>query len=194
MRKTDEAVDQVAQVRTSMFRMWMMGGLLPLLVCGMLTLAVSVAWAKPLNADEHNIERGFQAVLAICSALFLTGFWLDGKWTNSERLARRIWRAAGGEQFSPSRSQLAAQAEIAFRTVSTSASALTLIGAAMAVAAVISAGAGLRMGEAAQILLLGLGYQLFVLSRHPYYDELLTTAARGELVAPEDDANHDARK
>jgi hypothetical protein len=194
MRKTEDIEDRVAKARAGMLRMWLMAGVLPLLVCAMLTLAVSVAWAKPLTADEHDIERGFQAVLAICSALFLIGFWLDGKWTNSERLARRIWRAAGGEQFSPTRSQLAAQSEIAFRTVTQSAHTLTIIGAAMALAAVISAGAGLRMAEAAQVLLLGMAYQLFVLSRHPYYGELLMAAARGELVAPEEDANYDARK
>jgi len=173
-----------------MLRTWFGWGLGPLAASAMLMFAVSAVWASPLNADKHIVERGFQAVLAICAGLFLTGFWLDGKWTHSERIATRIWLAAGGESFTPSRSQLAAQADIAFKSIASSTTALTVIGGAIAVAAVISVWAGLGVGQGAQLVLLGLAYQVFVLSRHPYYEEVLQAAARGELVAAEEDNNH----
>ena len=193
MKRTTDDDSRIEQAKRTMLRTWLMWGLVPLAVSALLMSAVSTVWASPISADEHTIERGFQAVLAICAGLFLAGFWLDGKWTHSERLATRIWLAAGGEEFVPTRSQLAAQAEIAFKTIATSTTALTVIGGAIAVAAVISAWAGLGMGQCAQLVLLGLCYQLFVLSRHPYYNEVLTAAARGELVVPED-AHHHNRK
>ena len=174
-----------------MQRGWLTWGLGPLVASAMLMLMGSAVWASSGEVDEHTLERGFQAVLAVCASLFLTGFWLDGRWTNSERIAGRIWQAAGGERFVPTRAQLAGQADIAFKSITTSATMLTIIGGAIAAAAVISVWAGLGPGEGTQLILLGLAYQVFVLSRHPYYAEVLTAAVRGELVVPEDhgDAN-----
>ena len=176
-------------------RTWLTWGIVPLAVCAMLMLAVSkAAWAVTLEADEHDIERGFQAVLAICAALFLIAFWLDGKWTNSERIAARIWQAAGGEEFTPTSKQLADQADVAFRSIASSATALTAIGGAIAVAAVVSVWAGLSIGQGGQLMLLGLCYQVFVFSRHPYYEELLGAAVEGELVVPEEDDEDNHKK
>jgi hypothetical protein len=189
MRKTQELDPKVEEFRQSAQRTWLMWGLLPLGAACMLLLLVSEAFAATSNVDEHILERGFQAVLAVSACLFLVGFWLDGRWTNSERLAKRVWQAAGGDSFAPSRSQLAAQADIVFRTVSSSSKTLTIIGAAIAVSAVISVWAGLGLGGGIQILIVGLSYQLFLVSRRPYYEELLSAAARGELVVAEDDAN-----
>lgn len=191
MSKAYDGQTRVIQARDKMMRTWLMWGMLPLVASALLTFTISVAWAKPLQGvDVHNIERGFQAVLAICASLFLAGFWLDGKWTNSERIAQRIWKAAGGGQFSPTRAQLAAHSDIAFKTIGSSVNALTFMGAAMAVAAVVAVWAGLGIAEGAQVLLLGLAYQFFVFSRQPYYEEVLEAASRGELVVAEEDANH----
>lgn len=174
-----------------MQRAWLLWGIGPLVVAAGLMLTVSAVWASPSDVDKHIIERGFHGVLAICSALFLTGFWLDGRWTSPERIALAIWRAAGGPEFVPTRRQLAAQAEVAFRTIDTSARMLTFIGGAISVSAVISVWAGLGVGEGAQLLLLGLAYQVFVLSRFPRYEEILTAAEQGELaIVEEDDHNN----
>ena len=183
MKKRDEADTTVSTAMAVILRAWLMGGILPLAACALLTFAVSAVWASPLEADEHNIERGFQAVMAVCAALFLTGFWLDGKWTQSDRIAASIWQAAGGDESVPTRSsQLAVHADVAFRSIRSSASALIGIGGAIAAAAVISAWAGLNLGQGAQLVVLGVCYQLFVFSRFPYYQEVLTAAAHGELV------------
>lgn len=193
MKRTSDADQRVLDVRRQIQRAWFMGGIVPLAVSAMLMLAVSAVWASPTSADEHTVERGFQAVLAVCAGLFLIGFWLDGRWTDSARIASRIRHAAGGDEFTPSRSQLAAQADVALKTVTSSVNALTAIGAAIAAAAVISVWAGLGVGDGVQLILLGLCYQLFVISRHPYYEELVTAAVQGELVTPEADDHNDTK-
>jgi hypothetical protein len=166
-------------------RTWLLGGIVPLLIAAVASLAVSTMAKTNAGIDSHVIERGFQGMLALCAALFLTGFWLDGRWTHSERVALRVHAAAGGNGVQPKRPQLAAQADVATATVEGSHRALVLIGSAIAAAAVISTWAGLGVGGGAQILLVGLAYQLFIYSRQAYYQELLSAAMSGELVAPE---------
>ncbi|MBP8953521.1 MAG: hypothetical protein KBI47_14095 [Armatimonadetes bacterium] len=182
MRRQSQLDERVTEARRQMQRTWLMWGIGPLCIATVLMFTSSAVWASPANVDEHILERGFQAVLAICSALFLTGFWLDGRWTNPDRIAHTIWSATCGGEFVPTRSQLAGHASIAFSTIAGSAKLLTIIGGAIAAAAVISVWAGLRMSDGAQLLLLGLCYQVFVLSRHPRYEEILSAAVRGELV------------
>jgi len=177
--------DHVAEIITGLRRTWFIGGVIPLLVAAVIALLVGMMVQLNTTIDPHNLERGFLAVLAVSAALFLTGFWLDGYWTHSERLARRIHTAVGAEGFSPSRSQLAAKADIAISTVTSSHNALVFIGGAIGIAAIISAAAGLGIAGSIQILLIGFAYQLFILSRQTYYHELLTAALRGELVIPE---------
>jgi len=191
MKRAFSTTSAVAEAKRRMQRVWFTWGVGPLGMAAVLMLIGSEVSASPADVDEHTLERGFQAVFAVCASLFLTGFWLDGRWTNSERIATRIWQAAGGEKFVPTRSQLAANAEIAFRSITTSARMLTAIGGAIAVSAVISVWAGLGIGEGIQLILLGLAYQVFVLSRHPYYSEIMTAAVQGELVVAEEhgDAN-----
>lgn len=194
MSKAPQADTRLAEASRQLKRMWLLWGIVPLVIAAVLVFACSAGWASPSKADEHVVERGFQAMLAICGGLFLIGFWLDGKWTSTDRLAARIWQAAGGAQSAPKRPQLAAQADVAFQTITASAAALSAIGGAIAVAAVISVWAGLNLSQACQILLLGLCYQIFILSRHPYYEEVLTAASEGELALPETDANHRDKK
>ncbi len=185
MKKTPDVDPRVAAMRARTQRLWLMGGIVPLAVATVLMLAVTAVWASPSQADEHTVQRGFQAVLAVCAGLFLTGFWLDGKWTSN--IAARVWRAAGGDEFTPTSSQLAAQADIAVNTITASLRALAIIGAGIAASAVVSVWAGLSIGDGFQLILLGLSYQLFVLSRCAHYDDVVTAAVAGELVAVEDD-------
>ena len=126
--------------------------------------------------------RSFQAVLAVSALLFLIAFWLDGHWTNADKLGTRIWLAAGGARFTPTSTQLASQDALAFQSILTSVKTLTLTGCAIGIAAVIGGLAGLGFAHAAQLLVMAAAYQTFVLSRHPYYTELLQLAADGELV------------
>jgi len=195
MTQSAETDPRAIDTTRALKRTWLTWGLAPLTASALVMFTVGTVWANPIQADEHNIERGFQAVLAVCAALFLAAFWLDGRWTNSEGIARRIWQAAvGGEQIVPDRGRLAERADVAYASIRSSHSAIVAIGNAIAVAAIVSVCAGLSTAQGAQIILLGLGYQLFVLSRHPYYDELLLAASRGELVAPDSDANHNSTR
>jgi len=130
------------------------------------------------------------------AAVFLAGFYLDGHWTDADRVARHIFRAAGGDesrsplswaQSGAHRSALQSNAEIALRSIRASADSITLMGIAIGLTAIVSVLMGLPAMHAIQILLLGLCYQLFVLSRHPYYVELAEAALGGELLPKEDE-------
>ncbi len=194
MNLSDSYQDKCALATQQLRRTWLAWGIAPLTTAALLVFTVGTVWAKPIEADPHNIERGFQAVLAVCAALFLVAFWLDGRWTAKETVGRRLRRAVGGDAVPLSRDQLAAHCDVVFKSIQSSHMALTAIGSAIAVAAVMSVWAGLSVAQGAQIIVLGLGYQLFVVSRHPDYDETLTAAARGLLEAAPDDANdHNAR-
>lgn len=190
MTRKETTDKRVQEAKRSMQRTWLLWGIGPLAAAAILMLAVSAVWASPAQVDEHTLERGFHGVLAICAALFLAALWLDGRWTSSEELAVRIWIAAGGRRFTPSRSQLAAHSDIGFKSIATSAKMLTAIGGAIATAAVISVWAGLSVAQGTQLILLGLAYQVFVFSRHSYYEDVLSAAVHGELVIPEDDSDN----
>lgn len=194
MKRYSDEDPRVTEFQRHARRVWTIWGLAPLGVSTLLVLVVSQAVASPENVDPHILDHGLQAVLAISAGLFLAGFYLDGRWTNSERLARSVFKAAGGDQFVPSRTQLAAQADGVFKAVSSSLTLLVAIGAAIAVSAVISSLAGLGLAGGVQILIVGVAYQLYLLSRFPYYQELLSAAAQGELVVAEADANHPKKR
>jgi hypothetical protein len=163
---------------------WINWGLWPTIGCALLVLVITrgagPGHGRPVN--EEILMRGFQGVLAVSALLFLVAFWLDGHWTNVEKLSTRIWLAAGGARFTPTSSQLAAQDNLAFESILASVKTLTLTGCAIGVAAIIGSLAGLGFAHSAQLIVMAAAYQVFVLSRHPYYAELLQMAADGELI------------
>lgn len=159
-----------------------------------LLLLATAAAASPDRMSERALEIRFQVVLAIGAGLFLIGFSLDSHWTNAQKLARRIARAAGlpdlkaVEELKKRSTRkltesLASQSQVAADSILASTLALTIIGGAIAATAVLAAAAGLGFAYAVMLWLLAAEYQLFVLSRHPYYKELLQAAEAGDLVA-----------
>ena len=181
--KRDPIVEQrITDVTRRMNSDWLTWGLWPTLGCVLLVVAITRGHGPSKAINEEILLRSFQAVLAVSALLFLIAFWLDGHWTNADKLGARIWLAAGGARFTPTSSQLAAQDALAFQSILASVKTLTLTGCAIGIAAVIGALAGLGFGHAAQLLVMAAAYQLFVLSRHPWYTELLQLAADGELI------------
>ena len=177
---------------------WLLWGLLPLAICtaGMFIASAS-SGPGPIEGKQAT-RLAFEIVLSIGGALFLAAFYLDGYWTAAERIARRIYIAAGGdEERQPSswaqsphhRSQLAGQAQIALGSIKASADAVTLMGSAIGISAIVTVLMGLGLGYGAQMLLFGLFYQLFIFSRHPYYERLAEAATRGELLPPDREEN-----
>ena len=90
------------------------------------------------------------------------------------------------------RSQLAAGAELAFASIHRSVSILTAIGLLTGLIALVAVVSGLALAYGLQLLVLAATYQLFVFSRHPYYDEVLEAALDGKLPLPQDHKNNDA--
>ncbi len=190
MKADPEQERKLFHIRRRLRRTWLVWGLGPLGIFLLLMLGVSGVEASTAQDSGPQIERQFMAALAVSALLFFVGFSLDGRWTDAERLARRIYEAAGGASFTPSRSQLAARADTVFSSIAISVNALTAIGLLMGLIAVLAAVAGLQLVYGLQLLVLAAIYQLFIFSRHPYYDEVLQAAACGELTVSSDEDNH----
>ncbi|MGD9498444.1 MAG: hypothetical protein AB7Y46_19275 [Armatimonadota bacterium] len=168
---------------------------MPLCLCAIVTMTVAVWGPTAVIEGKQQVRLAFEIVLGCAAAVFLAGFYIDGHWTDADRLGRKIIRAAGGDENSPAgwarfgsnRNALRQNAEVALASIRASADALTLMGAAIGLIAIVTAAMGLPTVHAVQILLLGLAYQLFVVSRHPYYIQLAEAALAGELLPKEDE-------
>ncbi len=188
---------ELDELRQHLLTRWVLWGLVPLVICLAGTL-VAYATSGPGPIEGKQAERlAFEIVLGIGAALFLTAFYVDGHWTAAERIAKRIYLAAGGDpdrqpsswaQSARHRAQLQEQAHIAYRTIKASADAITLMGAGIGLIAIVTVLMGLGLSQGIQMLLLGLFYQLFIFSRHPYYQSVAEAAARGELLPPDREA------
>lgn len=178
---------KLSDARQRLRRTWLLWGLAPLGLFLLLTLAVSGVEASTADDSEQQMQRRFEAALAVSALLFFVGFSLDGRWTDAERLGKRIHKASGGETFTPTRLQLAASADVAFTSIDGSVTALTAFGIAIGLIAVLAVLSGLPLACGIQLVALAAIYQLFIFSRHPYYNEVLQAAAQGELTGGQDD-------
>ncbi|MCD6361824.1 MAG: hypothetical protein J7M38_13290 [Armatimonadetes bacterium] len=181
---------------------WVLWGLVPLAICVIGTL-VAYSTSGPGPVEGKQAERlAFEIVLGVGAALFLAAFYIDGYWTAAERIARRIYVAAEGDptrqpsswaQSARHRTQLQQHAHVAFDTIKASAGAMTLMGAGIGLAAIVAVIMGLNIVHGIQMLLLGLFYQLFIFSRHPYYERVAEAAFRGELLPPDQEDEDDGK-
>jgi hypothetical protein len=178
--------ETIQQVNRQLRHMWVVWGLVPLGVAFALMVILSIVHPAKEAALPEQLALGFKGVMAAGAALFLIGFWLDGRWTEAQRLARLVYQqAAGGGSRKPSKAQLAEQAYLIMNSLALSTKALTVIGLLIGLAAVLGAAAGLKFDYSAQLLLLALAFQLFIYSRHPYYREVMLAALQGDLVVEE---------
>ncbi len=173
--------DALQRLHEHLVLRWVLWGLVPLAACAVLVL-LGTALAPPgIVHGKQETRLAFDIVLAFGAAVFLAAFYIDGYWTSSDRIAAKLFRAAGADasrspsswaQSSSHRARLREHSDIALRTVTASADTMTALGGLIALAAVAA--------------VLGLSYQLYLFSRHPYYERLAETATRGELIPPED--------
>ena len=180
---------------------WVLWGLVPLAACIVLVLLSSALAPAGIIEGKQETRLAFDIVLAFGAGIFLAAFYLDGYWTSSDRVAEKVFRAAGGDtsrspsswaQSSSHRARLREHSDIALGTVAASADTMTALGGLIGLAAVAAIAIGLQLSHAGQVLVLGLSYQLFLFSRHPYYQRLAETATAGELIPPEDKDKDDA--
>jgi len=187
MKSADKTEIKLRVTRQQLRRTWLTWGLLPLVVCLLLTLAVDAVEASDFSMKPRQLELNFQAIFAISAMLFLVAFTIDGHRTNSQRLARRIANLVKQDGRRLKADTLAEYAPVVFNSVAGSSLTLTLAGVAIAFSAVIAAAIGLGIYYALLILALAAEYQLFVLSRHPYYMDIIEAAAAGRLVPDTDE-------
>jgi hypothetical protein len=186
-------------VKARMVRVWLTWGILPLAASIVLTLLVNALMSNGPEMTAMHLERRFQFILAIGAGLFLIAFSLDSNWTNAQKMAKKIETAAGvnpADFAAPSaggrpkkrsdeptlESALAPFANIVIESILASVQALALAGAGIAACAILAAAARLGLGYSIMLLILAASYQLFVLSRHTYYREVMQTALEGKLV------------
>lgn len=175
---------RLVEVSTRLRHNWLSWGILPLAVFVVLTLFVAAFQTAAPGLSDMQMERRFQVILGISAALFLIGFSLDSHWTSAQKLARRLSMQAGldPEKAQKSARKLAEQADLVFESILSSSLALTVIGAAIGLMAILAAAGRLGMDYSIMLLLVAAAYQLFVFSRHSYYREVMEAAAAGKLV------------
>ena len=182
---------RLEQVSTQMRHTWFVWGVVPLAVSIVATLMVASAANADIGMTPMAMERRFQLLLALAAGLFLIGFSLDSHWTGAQKLAKRILLAAGQKPDAKGKfprltlrqqQELSQHSGLVFSSILSSVQALAMIGAAIAVVAVLAAAAHLGVSYAIMLLILATGYQLFVFSRHSYYREVMAAAAEGRLV------------
>ncbi|MEN6548283.1 MAG: hypothetical protein ABFE07_19760 [Armatimonadia bacterium] len=181
---SSELDPRLVEVSSRLRYNWLSWGVLPLAVFAVLTLFVAAFQTAAPDLSAMQMERRFQVILAISAGLFLIGFSLDSHWTSAQKLARRLSLLAGldlEKAQKPSR-KLAEQADLVFESILSSSLALTVIGAAIGLMAILAAAARLGMSYSVMMLLVAAAYQLFVFSRHSYYREVMEAAAAGKLV------------
>lgn len=188
--------DEIEVLRKHLTYRWFSWGIVPLLGCALIVGLLALFGVEGPIEGKQQTRLAFEIVLGVSAAVFLAGFYFDGHWTNSERLARKIFSSAGGSeerdpvswaQSTAHRTALQEKAEIALNSIRASADAITIMGGTIGLVAIVTVLMGLPPVHGLQILVLGLGYQFFVFSRHPYYVRLAETALEGQLLPSFDD-------
>ena len=194
--------EQIESLQEHLIRRWVTWGIVPLLVCALITGALALWGPEGPIEGKQQTRLAFEIVFGVAAAVFLAGFYIDGHWTNRQRLAKKIYKAAGGNkernpaswaQSGAHRSALREEADIALDSIRASADAITLMGGTIGLVAIVSILMGLPGAHAVQILIMGACYQLFIYSRHPHYEELAEDALDGRLLPrqEEDDGGRD---
>lgn len=190
---TNSTID-LHEVKRRLLRVWLAWGLLPLAISIVLTLLTVALASGQMNMTPMQMERRFQVILAIAAGLFLIAFSLDSNWTNAQKMAKKIAAEAGLDALGPGGKPkkrpegrslellLMPHAGIVINSIVGSVQALAFAGAGIAVCGILAASAHLGIGYSVMLLILALSYQLFVLSRHAYYNEVMETAVAGRLV------------
>lgn len=191
-----EDQQEIESLKEHLMRRWVTWGIVPLLACALITGLLALWGPEGPIEGKQQTRLAFEIVFGVAAAVFLGGFYIDGFWTSAERLARKVYRAAGGNedrnprswaQSGAHRSALRSEAEIVLNSIRASADAITLMGITIGLVAIVSILMGLPGAHAVQILLLGACYQLFIYSRHPYYVRLAEAALDGQLLPRGDD-------
>ena len=126
----------------------------------------------PSHLSPIKLSDILAAFLAVGAGAFLVGFTVDGYMTNPERLAAIADHELPQERRKDEPILLPSHPAIR-RQVVKAASVLCALGLVIGLAAIGDLLAGGEMGQGMQLIVLGAAYQLFLLSRHDQYNELI---------------------
>jgi hypothetical protein len=183
-----EAILDASTAKRLIVHRWLYWGVIPVAVALALTLiAARVVPAKDLS--EIQIENVLEVFLAIAAGLFLLGFGIDGHWLNPERLAKAA-KAVATSSVVPTATEAHGAGNpygpfVRARVLRT-ASVVSVLGIGMGASAVgdVLAGGSIRQGML--LIVLGVLYELYVLSRHAHYREIIDGYAR--IIAAHEEA------
>ncbi|MFQ6131580.1 MAG: hypothetical protein ACE5R4_06055 [Armatimonadota bacterium] len=150
---------------------WLYWGVVPLVGCFVLAVIAGLL-AAPSELSHIKLADVFAGFLAVGAGAFLLGFAIDGHMTNPERLAALADYELPEDRKKDDPIVLPAHPAIR-RQVVKCASVLSALGAVMGLAAIIHLAFGGEMGQGMQLIVLGAAYQLFLLSRHDHYSDLI---------------------
>jgi hypothetical protein len=189
--------DPTTRVRLELRRTWLIWSVLPLAAFLVALVLSTVAYASQPVLSQKRAEDSFYTFLAISALVFLFAFTIDGYWTNPRRVAEAIVKRlnlglppanTGPESPAP---ELAAspqeRATVAHDVVVGSASSLAFMGHAIGLAGILCLVAGAGPVHAYLLVSVAVSYQLYLFSRHPYYERVVEAAHNGELRTEEED-------
>ncbi len=171
----EEATIDASTAKRLIVHRWLYWGVVPVVVALAVTLVCSRV-VPPKELSEIQDQKVLELFLAIAAGLFLLGFTIDGHRLNPERLARATFAAAAGRGEQPGWASGTDGDPHGFfvqsRVVET-ASVVTVLGVGMGAAAVGYVFAGGTLQQAMMLVVLSMLYELYVLSRHGHYREII---------------------
>lgn len=177
-------------LRIQLRRTWLLWSCVPLVVLLAALAATTAAYASQPVLSPKRAEDSFYAFLAISALVFLLAFTVDGHWTNPKRIARHIHErlsrdepSAGSDRHARERAE--ERAAIAADIVLGSSLSLGLMGQVIGIIAILCSISGAGPVYAYLLLAVAVSYQLYLLSRHPYYEQLVQAAYAGDLEVVE---------
>lgn len=189
--------DPTTRVRLDLRRTWLIWSVLPLAAFLLALVLSTVAYASQPVLSQKRAEDSFYTLLAISALVFLFAFTVDGYWTNPRRVAETIVRrfssgaapvTKGDDEQPPELAVSPEQrATVASEVVLSSASSLGFMGHVIGLAGILCLIGGAGPVHAYLLVSVAVSYQLYLFSRHPYYERVVEAAHSGELRVEEDD-------
>jgi hypothetical protein len=179
------------RLRMQLRRTWLLWSCLPLVVILVGLAATTAVYASQPVLSQKRAEDSFYALLAISALVFLFAFTIDGHWTNPKRVAQRIRRRLEAGPAGAPESLGETRAAIATEMVLGSSTALGLMGHVIGVIAILCVVGAAGAVYAYLLLAVAVSYQLYLFSRHPFYEQIVEAAFAGELEAEEEDGKRD---
>jgi len=192
----EEAILDAGITKRLIVQRWLYWGVIPIVVALALTV-IATYLVPPKDLSEIQSQNVLELCLAIAAALFLLGFSIDGHVLNPERLAKAAIGAAGASGLAGAGLDPGSNPHGRFvrARVLRTASIVSVLGVGIGAAAVLDVVFGGTQQQGMLLIVLGVLYELYVLSRHPHYRELIEGYARliaAHQPSDEDGAGDDA--